>query len=163
MEIFQIDDKELLFISPDIDDWDTVINRDIHVVFDMDDDLDVGIPAIPNQLLYIYFPFEDRDLPDLTKLHEIGRLGAMLINQGYRVLAHCGMGHNRSALLAGTILTYLGVPGEDAVNLIRQKRLGALYNKNYAGYLQTLPSQTVLAPKIAAAAAAGSQSGGIRG
>jgi protein-tyrosine phosphatase len=118
-----------------------VISRDIHVVFDLDDDVDVGIPAIPNQLLYIYFPFEDRDLPDLTKLHEIGRLGATLISQGYRVLSHCGMGHNRSALLAGTILSYLGVGGQDALTLIRKKRMGALYNKNFAGYLQTLPPQ----------------------
>ena len=35
--------------------------------------------------------------------------------QGQRVLVHCAMGHNRSALLAGVILTYLGMSGADAV------------------------------------------------
>jgi len=147
MEIFPIDEQGLLFISPDIDDWGVVTSRDIYVVFDLDNDLDLGIPEIPNQLLYIYFPFEDRELPDLQKLHEIARLGAMLISQGYRVLSHCGMGHNRSALVAGTILTYLGIPGADAVTLIQQKRMGALYNKNFAGYLQTLPSQALAYPQ----------------
>src|SRR5689334_19756601 len=105
MEVFSIDQEGKLFISPDVDDWGVVTTHEIHVVFDMDDDLDVGVPTIPDQLLYIYFPFEDRDLPDLRKLQNVGRLGAQLIREGYRILSHCGMGHNRSALVAGTVLT----------------------------------------------------------
>jgi protein-tyrosine phosphatase len=141
MEIYQIDDKGLLYIGPDIDEWDDLNSHDIHVIFDLDDDLDIGIPEIPNQLLYIYFPFEDRELPNLAKLHENAKLGASLIKQGYRVLCHCGMGHNRSALLAGLILTYLGMSGGDAIELIRRHRQGALYNKNFAAYLQDQPGQ----------------------
>ena len=64
-----------------------------------------------------------------------------MISQGYRVLCHYGMGHNRSALLAGLILTYLGLSGEEATALIRKQRMGALYNKKYAAYLLGLPSQ----------------------
>jgi len=141
MELFQIDDEGLLFIGPDIDEWDNLNNHDINIIFDLDADLDIGVPQIPNQLLYIYFPFEDRELPNLAKLHENAKLGAGLIKQGYRVLCHCGMGHNRSALLAGLILTYLGMSGEAAVELIRRQRMGALYNKNYAAYLIGQPSQ----------------------
>ncbi|MFZ2096049.1 MAG: dual specificity protein phosphatase family protein [Anaerolineales bacterium] len=148
MEIFQIDDKGLLYIGPDIDEWDNLNNHDIHVIFDLDDDLDIGIPEIPNQLLYIYFPFEDRELPNLTKLHENAKLGASLIKQGYRVLCHCGMGHNRSALLAGLILTYLGMSGGDAIELIRRQRQGALYNKNFAAYLQEQPNQDMAEMKL---------------
>jgi len=143
MEIFPIDQESRLFISPDVDDWAVVTTHGIHVVFDMDDDLDVGVPTIPDQLLYIYFPFEDRDLPDVAKLQNVGRLGAQLIRDGYRVLSHCGMGHNRSALVAGTILTYLGMAGSDAVTLIRQKRQGALYNQTYSTYLEKLPAQAL--------------------
>ena len=141
MELFQIDDEGLLFIGPDIDEWENLNNHDINIIFDLDSDLDIGVPQIPNQLLYIYFPFEDRELPNLAKLHENAKLGAALIKQGYRVLCHCGMGHNRSALLAGLILTYLGMSGEAAVELIRRQRMGALYNKNYAAYLIGQPSQ----------------------
>jgi len=142
MEIYKIDEQGLLYIGPDIDEWDSLSNNDINVIFDLDDDLDIGIPEIPNQLLYIYFPFEDRELPNLTKLHENAKLGAALIKQGYRVLCHCGMGHNRSALLAGLILTYLGMSGDEAVELIRKQRMGALYNKNFATYLHGQPNQT---------------------
>ena len=78
-------------------------------------------------------------MPDLAKLHANAKLGAALINRGYRVLCHCEMGHNRSAPLAGLILTYLGMTGEEATTLIRSKRAGALYNKAYAGYLQAVP------------------------
>ena len=139
MDIFKIDEKGLLYISPDIDDWKSLDQLDIHVIFDLDDDLDIGIPEIPDQLLYIYFPFEDRELPNLAKLHENAKLGASMISQGYRVLCHCGMGHNRSALLAGIILTYMGISGGDAISLIRARRMGALYNKTFAAYLQGLP------------------------
>ena len=139
MELFQIDDQGKLFISPDVDDWEPIENRGITVVCDLDYDLDIGVPEIPDQLLYIYFPFEDRDLPDLNRLHSIARMGAELVRDGHKLLSHCGMGHNRSALLMGVMLTYLGMSGEEAVALIRSKRMGALYNKTYANYLMGLP------------------------
>lgn len=138
MDIFQIDEAGRLFISPDIDDWCPVRERDISVVFDLDEHLDAGVPTTPDHVLYIYFPFEDKELPDLHKLHELAQMGAGLIARGKKILSHCGMGHNRSALLAGLILTYLGMSGADAVALIRSKRQGALYNRRYAAYLQAL-------------------------
>jgi protein-tyrosine phosphatase len=49
------------------------------------------------------------------------------------------MGLNRSALVAGLVLTYLGMKDEDAVVLLREKRPGALFNENLAAYLATLP------------------------
>ena len=141
MEIFQIDETGNLYISPDLDEWQSVSDRDITVVFDLDEDLDIGVPVVPEYLLYMYYPFEDKEeLPNLERLHALARLGARMIREGNHVLAHCGMGHNRSALLAGIILTYLGMTGEDAVTLIRQKRQGALYNRTFASYLAGLPS-----------------------
>jgi hypothetical protein len=141
MDIYQIDQDGKLFISPDIDDWKPIAENNITVIFDLEGGIDIGIPTIPNHILYIYFPFEDQKaLPDLKRLHEAAKFGACLIKSGYKVLSHCGMGHNRSALLAGVILTYLGMTGEQAVTLLQQKRQGALYNKVFASYLQTLPS-----------------------
>jgi protein-tyrosine phosphatase len=49
------------------------------------------------------------------------------------------MGFNRSALLAGLILTELGMSGADAVNRLRERRPGALFNERFAAYLGTLP------------------------
>jgi protein-tyrosine phosphatase len=141
MELYQVDDKGQLFISPDIDDWQPLKQEAIDVVFDLDGGLDISAPSMPNHILYIYFQFEDRDLPDEKKLHELAQLGAHCIQNGSKVLSHCGMGHNRSALLAGLILYYLGMSGADAVEQIRQHRKGALYNKNYANYLQNLPKR----------------------
>lgn len=138
MELFPIDKNSQLFISPDIDDWQPIIESGINVIFDLDGDSDRGVPYLSNQILYIYFPFEDRDLPNLERLHSLARLGASLVKSGHRVLAHCGMGHNRSALVAGLILMYLGMSGIDAVALLRQKRQGALYNRVFASYLQNL-------------------------
>ena len=139
MDIFQIDEDGLLYISPDIDDWAPVILNRINVIIDLDGDLDIGVPFMPNELVYVYFPFDDDDLPDLDKLHEIAKLGSNLVTLGYRVLAHCKMGHNRSALMAGVILTYLGLTGEEATQLLRQKLLITLYNPIYATYLRSLP------------------------
>jgi protein-tyrosine phosphatase len=136
MELFQIDPDGRLFISPDIDDWNPIMASGINVVIDLDDDLDIGVPEVPNQMLYIYYPIEDMpELPDLEKLQAVARLGAGLVKDGYRLLAHCGMGHNRSALVAGLILRYLGMSGDEVVALIRDKRHGALYNTTFAQYV----------------------------
>lgn len=141
MEIYQLDDQGRLFISPDIDDWSKVQERDICAIIDMDGDLDLGVPSVPNQYLYIYFPIDDvLTLPDLEKLHAVARLGAILASGGMRVLSHCGMGHNRCALVAGLILTYMGMSGQEAVDLIRSKRQGALYNKAFANYIAAQPA-----------------------
>ena len=139
MDVFQIDDDGLLFISPDIDDWSPIERYGITTIVDLDGDLDIGVPSVPNEILYIYFPFEDRDVPDENMLHGIARLSAGLIREGHRVLTHCKMGHNRSALMAGVILTYLGLTGEEAFHLLRLKQSTALYNLDYAAYLMSLP------------------------
>jgi hypothetical protein len=43
------------------------------------------------------------------------------------------------------VLTYLGMKGEDAVALLREKRPGALFNENFAAYLTALPPNTTAA------------------
>jgi protein-tyrosine phosphatase len=136
MELFPIDREGRLFISPDIDDWQPILDLGIRVIIDLDDDLDIGVPEVPNQMLYIYYPIEDMpELPDLEKLLTIARMGAQLVNSGYKLLSHCGMGHNRSALVAGLILRYLGMNGDEVVSLLRERRQGALYNKAFAEYV----------------------------
>ncbi len=138
MEVVQIDNAGRLFLSPAIDDWDPIEKSGITFVIDLEGDLDLGIPTIPNHMLYVYFPIFDDDLPDLTRLHSVAKLGATLVEKGYKVLSHCGMGLNRSALMAGLILTYLGMNGKDAVELLRRKRPGALFNDKFAAYLTGL-------------------------
>jgi protein-tyrosine phosphatase len=140
MDLVPLDKQCQLFISPSIDDWKLIEDQGITAVIDLDGDLDLGIPNIPNHMLYVYFPIFDQDLPDLNKLHALATLAARLVGNGQKVLAHCGMGLNRSALVAGLVLTYLGMKGEDAVALLREKRPGALFNENFAAYLTALPS-----------------------
>ncbi len=139
MDLIPVDEQGRLFISPAIDDWQCIEAQGITAVIDLDGDLDLGIPCVPNHMLYVYYPVYDEGLPDLNKLHALARLGAQLVEGGERVLAHCGMGLNRSALVAGLVLTYLGMKGADAVALLREKRPGALFNDNFAEYLATLP------------------------
>ncbi len=138
MELFPIDDAQQLFISPEIDDWQPITEQQISVIIDLDGDIDIGVSTVPNQLMYIYFPIQDAELPDLAKLSALGQLGANLMKQGQKVLSHCGMGYNRSALVAGVILTHLGMDGASAVCRLREKRSGALFNEKFAEYLSSL-------------------------
>jgi protein-tyrosine phosphatase len=141
MELVQLDDRGRLYLSPAIDDWESIHEAGISAVIDLEGEIDHGIPTVPNQMLYIYFPIYDDELPDLQKLHAIAKLAASLVEKGERVLSHCGLGLNRSALVAGLTLTYLGMSGEEAIRLLREKRPGALFNETFAGYLQSvLPS-----------------------
>jgi len=140
MELFPIDDERRLFISGDLDSWDCIAPHGIDVVIDLDGGLDACIPTQTNHCLYVYFPFDDDDetLPNLTKLHAVALLGASMIREGHSVLTHCNMGFNRSGLVAGLILTSLGMPGAAAVSRIRERRPGALYNDRFADYLLRL-------------------------
>jgi hypothetical protein len=138
MEVIQVDDEGLLFFSPDIDDWSVVESLEIAAIIDLDGDIDPGVPTAPDNLLYIYFPIYDEDLPDLTKLHAVAALGATMIRKRQRVLSHCRMGFNRSALLAGLIMTHLGMSGEEVVTMLRRKRPGALFNQTFADYLNSI-------------------------
>jgi hypothetical protein len=138
-KLHQVDDEGRLFISPVITDWAIVSSYGVDTVIDMEGGLDECIPTVPNGCLYIYFPIFDEELPDPQKLEAVARLGAHLVESGHRVLSHCGMGFNRSALIAGRILHKLGMRGVDVVERLRQRRPGALFNDVFADHLRLLP------------------------
>jgi len=138
MNLFQVDDAGCLFISPTIQDWSLLASKQIDTIFDLEGGLDAGVPTVPDRCLYVYFPIYDEALPSLSKLSGLAGLGASLIQDGHRVLSHCGMGFNRSALLAGLILHRLGMSGPAAVERLRQRRPGALFNELFAAYLLSL-------------------------
>ena len=140
MQLFAIDDDETLFISPAIDDWTSVFARRIGCVIDLDGEVDHGVPSIPNHMLYVYFPIFDEDLPDLARLDAVCSLGLRLLESGQKVLVHCGMGFNRSALVAGLILVQRGLSGTEAVERIQRRRPGALFNETFEAYLESLPA-----------------------
>jgi hypothetical protein len=134
-EIVQMDDDGRLFLSAMIYDWTPVLSRGIDTVIDLEGGIDHGVPETADKFLYIYLPIHDGELPDLDRLHAVAKLGAELVQRGDRVLAHCGVGLNRSALMIALILRYLGMEGAAAVERCRQRRPGALYNKVFADYL----------------------------
>ena len=140
MNVFCLEETGCLFLSPRIEDWKYVEEHGITVVIDLEGDVDLGIPTMPNHILYLYFPIYDEELPDMAKLHAVARLASSLVQAGHRVLSHCGMGFNRSALLAGLILVYMGMEGARAVESLRSRRPGALFNQIFADYLGSLPA-----------------------
>jgi hypothetical protein len=137
--LFQVDDDARLFISPVIEDWAIAAEHEINVVIDLEGGLDQCIPTMPGSCLYVYFPIFDEELPDPARLDAVTMMGAHLVRTGHRVLSHCGMGFNRSALIAGRILHRLGMAGPDVVSRLRERRPGALFNDNFAEYLSSLP------------------------
>jgi protein-tyrosine phosphatase len=139
MELFQIDDEGRLFISPVIENWTVVAEHNIDVVIDLEGGLDECIPTMPGSCLYVYFPIYDEALPDAARLDAVAMMGAHLVQSGHRVLAHCGMGYNRSALIAGRILHHLGgMSGPAVVERLRERRPGALFNDTFAEHLRSL-------------------------
>ena len=138
MQIFQVDDAGTLYISPALSAWTPLQELGIDTVIDLEGGVDHCIPTVPNHVLYVYFPIYDEDLPNLAKLNAVADMGAGLIRSGHRVLSHCGMGFNRSALVAGLILLRLGMSGSEAVRRLRGCRPGALFNDVFAAHLESL-------------------------
>jgi hypothetical protein len=137
-KLYQVDDEARLFISPAISDWSIVSSYGIDTVIDLEGGLDECIPTAPNHCLYVYFPIFDEELPDLNKLEAVVTLGAHLVANGHAVLSHCGMGFNRSALVAGRILHRLGMPGAAVIERLRERRPGALFNDVFAAHIKEL-------------------------
>jgi len=138
MTLFQVDDAGLLFISPALEDWTSLAAHGIDAVIDLEGGLDDCIPTKPGSCLYIYFPIFDEDLPDAARLDAVALLGAHLVRSGRRVLSHCGMGFNRSALVASRILHKLGMDGPAIVEQLRARRPGALFNEVFASHVSSL-------------------------
>jgi protein-tyrosine phosphatase len=136
-EIVQMDDAGHLFLSAMIHDWQPILDKGIDTVIDLEGGVDHGVPEEAGKFLYVYLPIHDGVLPDLDRLHAVAKLAAELIRRGDRVLAHCGLGLNRSALMVALILRYLGMDGAATVARCRQRRPGALYNEVFAEYLTT--------------------------
>jgi hypothetical protein len=136
--LYQVDDAGCLYISPVIQDWSIVASYGVDTVIDLEGGLDECIPTMPGGCLYVYFPIYDENLPDLEKLEAVVSLGAHLVSKGHRVLSHCGMGFNRSALIAGRILHRLGMPGPQVLQQLRTRRPGALFNEVFAEHIRTL-------------------------
>ena len=134
-EIVQMDDDGRLFLSAAIHDWLPVLDRGIDCVIDLEGGIDHGVPELTDKFLYVYLPIHDGELPDLDRAHAVAKLGAELVRRGDRVLAHCGIGLNRSALMIALILRYLGMDATAAVERCRARRPGALYNQVFADYL----------------------------
>jgi protein-tyrosine phosphatase len=147
LDIVQVDDHGRLFISPAITEWASVDAHGIDVVIDLEGGLDECIPIIPNRCVYVYAPIDDdnQELPNMVRLRAIARMAATLMTEGHRVLSHCGMGFNRSALMAGLILVELGMSGPEAVARLKARRVGALYNELFATSLESLSPERVKA------------------
>lgn len=134
--LYQVDTDGRLFISGEVTDWAPLAAAGITAVIDLDCKLDIGTPQVPNSVVYVFWPIEDLQiLPDVNILQDLGRLGASLLSQGHKVLSQCGMGLNRSALVAGMILRQRGLSGSAAVDQICRQREGALYNTIFRDYL----------------------------
>ena len=135
-----------LLVSGEIDDWDQVRAHRVGTIVDLDDGIDPGLPEVPNELLYVYYPLVDDELPDLQKLETVSRLVADLVVDGHVVLVHCRMGLNRSNLVVATALTYLGLSGAQALDHLRQLRPGILYNDVFAEHVRRLPVRSRVRP-----------------
>lgn len=141
MDVFPLNEQGTLLVSGEVDDWAVLRRLRVDTVVDMDGDVDPGIPEAPGEILYIYFPILDEDLPNVKKLDALGRLVADLVQTDHVVLVHCLMGFNRSMLVAATALSYLGFPGSRALEHLRRIRPGALFNERFAEYVRGLPAR----------------------
>ena len=89
--------------------------------------------------LYEAWPIPDGPLPDLAELDRLVRLGVELFHEGKRLIVHCASGHNRSALLVALIVRETQkLTGPAAVKFIQDRRLYALWNKNFVEYVNQL-------------------------
>jgi protein-tyrosine phosphatase len=109
--------------------------------------------APKGQGTYIYYPIEDGPLPvDVERLINLANFLSQEVSAHGKVCYyHCAVGINRSSLLTGLVLYFLGVAsGQALVDYIRTKRPGALSNRTFADFLRAFPAGYMLKLKLTA-------------
>ena len=87
--------------------------------------------------VYIRWPIEDGDVPDLGVLTALEIAATRFVDSGGCVVTMCSMGRNRSGLLSALILTRVrGMSGREAGQFVRSKVPEALTNEAFASYLE---------------------------
>lgn len=83
----------------------------------------------------IHWPIDDGPMPSPEKTRAISRWIAELLDAGMKVAVQCAAGINRSCLITGRTLIELGHPAQEAIELVRQARPGALTNRAFVDWL----------------------------
>lgn len=93
--------------------------------------------------MFVYWPIEDDELPDLDSLRSLGTwVTTLLQHTDKRVLVHCVASVNRSNLVIGQILhQHLGLGGPALVDELEASSEGyaILTNVTFRHYLESLP------------------------
>lgn len=94
----------------------------------------LGVPQFPDaiavtRLRWHRVPIRDMHSPDETSLAAWRIAGPQILatlRDGGRVALHCAAGLGRTGTMAAKILVSLGVPGADAIALVRKARPGTI-------------------------------------
>ncbi len=75
-------------------------------------------------------------IDDEPMIHELGRIVATKVEEGQRIVVNCAAGLNRSGLIVGRALIFLGYEPREAIRLIRAARgPKALFNRTFEEFL----------------------------
>lgn len=105
-------------------------------------------PAFPDEdlvqldalglLSFTHYPITDGVLRSGSYIDLMAQKLAAEIDKGGCVLTMCNAGRNRSGLLSALIVHHLfGIPGSDAVEVVRAGRPNALANDYFVEFLET--------------------------
>lgn len=105
-------------------------------------------PAFPDEdlvqldalglLSFTHYPITDGVLRSGSYIDLMAQRYAEAIDEGAVVLTMCNAGRNRSGLLSALIVHHLfGIPGLDAVEVVRRGRPNALANEHFVAFLET--------------------------
>lgn len=87
---------------------------------------------------YTHYPISDGLLRSGSYTDLMAQRLSSEIDDGGCVLTMCNAGRNRSGLLSALIVHHLfGVPGSDAIEIVRSRRPNALANEHFVRFLES--------------------------
>ena len=94
--------------------------------------------SVPRHGVLIHWPIKDGPIPPPEILDAVAAFVDTCVRFGSAVYVHCQAGMNRSALVVARTLMRQGMSGQEAVDLVRERRKGALGDE-YAEWLLSNP------------------------
>lgn len=94
--------------------------------------------SVPRHGVLIHWPIKDGPIPPPEILDAVASFIDTCLEVGNAVFVHCQAGMNRSALVVARILMKRGMSAREAIDLVRERRQGALGDE-YADWLLSHP------------------------
>lgn len=89
-----------------------------------------------NGIIFYHLPIRDTSVPCRDEANIVITLVLRHMIAGNNILVHCREGYGRAGTIAACILTHFGIGNKEAVEIVRENRIGAIQSSQQEAFIR---------------------------